>query len=115
MALIIDVVDLLPPEWATTVTVERGGGLDRFGQPKPATTHDIERCLIGEATTEEADQFSEVAQLDAILSGPVAADLTNTDIVRSPASAFAPARTWRVAGHPFFGPLGTKAPLSLEP
>ena len=115
MALILDVVSLLPPEWRVTVTVVRGGGVDRFGKPVPRSEHTVSNCLIGEATTEEVEAFSEVASLDAVLSAPVMADFRSTDAVNSPKSAWAPARKWRVSGHPRFTPLGTKVPLSKEP
>ena len=98
-----------------TVTVKRGGGFDRWGDPLPSTTHEIADCLIGEASSEELEQFSDVASLDGVLYGPVAADVVNTDSIDSPTTAYSPARSWRVAGHPMHGPLGTKVPLTLEP
>ena len=98
-----------------TITVSRAGGFDRWGDPLPGTAHEVADCLIGEATSDEFDQFSDVSQLDGVLYGPVAADIVNTDSVDAPASLWSPARKWRVVGHPLFTPLGTKVPLSLEP
>lgn len=113
--MIRSIVSAFPPEWRVVVTVKRGGGLDRHGKVIPASSHTVSDCLIGEATTEEVERFSTVAALDAVLFAPVRADVRSTDQIDSPASAFAPARRWRVSGEPLFSPLGTKVPLSKEP
>lgn len=113
--MIQDVTSLFPADWRMTVTVKRGGGFDRWGNPLPAVTHEIADCLIGEASSEELEQFSDVSSLDGVLYAPVAADVVNTDSLDSPATAYSPARSWRVAGHAMFTPLGTKVPLTLEP
>ena len=113
--MIQSVVDSFPADWRITVTVRRGGGVDRWGDPLPDTTHEVADCLIGEATSDEVEQFSEVSRLDAVMYAPVAADVVSTDSIDAPASAWSPPRKWRVAGHPLFTPLGTKVPLALEP
>lgn len=113
--MIRSVTSMFPADWRVVATVKRGGGKDRWGNVTPPTTHLVPDCLVGEATSDEVQQFSEVARLDAVLLGPVAADVKNTDVIDTPACAWAPARKWRVAGHVLHTPLGTKVPLTLEP
>lgn len=70
--------------FALTVTVRRGGGRDRFGDPKPSTTHTISGCVKWPRVTGETDDYSQGVSTGYQLALPPGADIVSTDEVLLP-------------------------------
>jgi hypothetical protein len=67
-----------------TVTVLRGGGLDRFGDPQPDTTHEVANCLLAPAGSSESFDSPNTVVTGYVLYGPPNTDLLATDRLTLP-------------------------------
>lgn len=101
---------LAPKEWQLTITVERTGR-DEFGDPLPATSHEIRGCLIGTQQTTDIVDNRAIITTTRMLTAPVAVDLCDGDKITAPATSWCRASVWVIDGEPDFTPLGTRARL----
>lgn len=99
-----------PSDWRCTITVQRGGGRDRDGDPVAATEHTIPDCLVGARATKDPVDRSDLTDSTAVAYAPVRADVVSTDVVVVPEGHFM-AGVYHVDGDPGFWPLGTEIPL----
>lgn len=67
-----------------TVTVERPGSTDQYGNPKPGTTHTVGPCGIAPAGSTEQNYLQDLAEWDLDLIAPHDADISEADIVTLP-------------------------------
>ena len=90
-----------------TITVERPGGKDRFGNPLPPAVHTIEDCWDAPAGTSETSHLEEIVEWDLDLLSPYGADLKPADIVKIPGDS----TRYQVHGRPnrWKGPDGWEA------
>lgn len=80
-----------------TVQIERPGGFDRNGDPKPSSYHDIEGCVWWPVTSNEEDLAGGNAVIIGLmLTTPVGADIDADDLVRFPSDSV----PWYVEGDP---------------
>jgi hypothetical protein len=100
-----------PAGWQTPVTLLRGGGRDREGNPKAEERSDTPPVLVGWRSTSDPVDRSEATEDYAVLyddSFEIA--WTPTDRVEIPDGPW-PSGTWQVDGRPKPWPLGWEVPL----
>lgn len=52
--------DVMASMWGVDVTVLRGGGRDRLGDPRPVTRHHVGQCLLAPGEARESDEYDEL-------------------------------------------------------
>ncbi len=83
-----------------TVTVERSGGTDRYGNPFPGTSHTISGCAVTPRSSEERTDGQATVITGRSLYAPPGADLEPQDVVvLNPAPSDDDDR-WQVDGEP---------------
>jgi hypothetical protein len=79
---------MAPPfPFGMSVTVRRGGGVDKFGDPDPdsVTTHVVAGCAVAPRTsTEDTTGRGDTVIVGLTLYGPYDADIAATDVVELP-------------------------------
>ena len=99
-----------PPSWRTTVTVKRGGGVDRKGIPLPTTEHTVPDCLVSQQGSEEQVRNDDPSTT-CWLYAPPGADFESTDRVVIPDGPLWPSGEFELTGKPSKFPLGMSVPL----
>ncbi len=67
-----------------TVTVERPGGTDRYGNPLPGATHTVDGCATAPAGSSEQTGAAATVEWDLDLLAPFDADIAAQDVVLLP-------------------------------
>lgn len=83
-----------------TVTVERSGGTDRFGNPLPGTSHTIEGCAVAPRSSEERTDGQATVIVGRSLFMPPGADVTAHDVVVLNGDPQPDDERWQVEGEP---------------
>ncbi|TDQ01249.1 hypothetical protein EV186_1021117 [Labedaea rhizosphaerae] len=78
-----------------TVTVSRPGGTNRYGDPLPATEHQVTGCVIAPAGSDEQTDRQEQVTRRATVYADVDADVGATDRL-----VLADGTRWQVIGDP---------------
>lgn len=105
-----------PPEWFTTVTVQRRGPRDRYGKAGKLEEHTVERCLLAPGGTVGPPVQSGAVQSSPTLyrhEGEEPFEFTKDDIIIAPSDSWMPG-TWLVDGRPKRWPFGWEVPLKRE-
>lgn len=66
----LDTVGTFPESWRTDVTILRGGGRDRFGNPQPEQEIPWRGCMIAARATEDPLSRADLTDTAAVLYGP---------------------------------------------
>lgn len=106
------IVDAFPADWRCQVEVHRTGGLDEYGDPRPATVILVDQCLVAAGTATRNDRASAVVTSELALfrdPDPSFRFLASDQIV-VPAGAMN-AGSYMVDGRPLESPLGVEVPL----
>ena len=98
--------------YSEAVQVRRGGGRDRFGDPRPTSTFTIEGCVKWPTTSVETADYSQGVATGYQLALPSGADLRSTDEVRLRSDA-SDSPWWSVRGEPL--PWGPSPFTGWEP
>lgn len=101
-----------PADWTTTVTVKRGGGKDRKGNPQPETELKAGPVLVGwRATADPVDRADLTTDLAVLYDETGTTVYERSDRVVIPDTHAGPTGTWQVDGTPKNWPMGWEVPL----
>lgn len=103
---------MLDYPFTITVKVRRSGGVDRFGDPKTPTVHEIAGCVKWPTSSTENADFSQQVSTGYQLAIPAGADLLNADDVLFPGED-EDGPWWAVDGEPL--PWGPSPFTGREP
>ena len=78
-----------------SVTVSRPGGTNRYGDPLPATEHQVTGCVIAPGGSDEQTESQDQVTRRATVYADLDADLTATDRLVLPDGT-----RWQVIGEP---------------
>lgn len=82
------------------LTVNRGGGVDKFGDPLPTTSHTVSGCAAAPAgSVEHTGDAGTVIDQDTVYA-PHDADVVATDTVTVPAGQAIDPGTYYISGRP---------------
>lgn len=106
------IVAKFPESWKTEVTVHRGGGHDRKGNPLPTTDHQVVECMIGWRSTDDpVDRSDLVTDKPVLYADDPMADFQTGDQVTIPVGPWPSGDFW-LDGSPKRWPLGCEVPLA---
>lgn len=105
-------VTRFPAEWLTDVVVLRGGGRDAKGNPLPVTEILVADCLVGQRSTSDPVDRSDVVDGKAILYRDKGFEFLSTDVIKVPDSHRMGGR-WSVDGRPAEWPTGSEVGLVM--
>lgn len=103
-------VTRFPAEWLTDVVVERSGGRDSRGNPLPVVSLPVTDCLVGQRSTSDPIDRSDVVSGKAILYRDKGFEFLSTDVVNVP-DAHRMGGRWSVDGRPAEWPTGSEVGL----
>ncbi|MGO1562604.1 MAG: hypothetical protein ACTHW7_12345 [Actinomycetaceae bacterium] len=110
----MSIVDRFPAEWLTDVTVLRGGGRDRFGNPLPEEEIPLDGCLAGwGTTTEHTDRTDRTVAQATLYRRRDDFRWRSTDRVRITEDSMLPG-TWAIDGEPKIWPTDVEIGLTRE-
>jgi hypothetical protein len=103
-------VDRFPAEWLADVIVRRSGGRDSRGNPLPVSELEVTNCLIGQRSTADPRDRSDVTEGKAILYRDKGFTFLSTDVIVVP-TGHRMAGKWAVDGRPAEWPTGSEVGL----
>lgn len=83
-----------------TVTIERPGGTDRYGNTLPGTSHIVEGCAVAPRSSEERTDGQATVITGRSLYAPAGADITAGDAVVLNGAPQDDDERWQVNGDP---------------
>lgn len=83
-----------------TVTVERSGGTDRFGNALPGTSHSIAGCAVAPRSSEERTDGQATVISGRSLYLPAGSDITAHDVVVLNGAPQPGDERWQIEGEP---------------
>lgn len=107
-------VKRFPAEWLTDVVVKRGGGRDIKGNPLPVVELPVADCLVGQRSTADPVDRSDVVSSKAILYRDTGFMFFSTDMIKVP-DGHRMAGLWSVEGRPAEWPTGSEVGLVMGP
>lgn len=107
---VADIFDALPEDWFVDVTIRRGGGRDRYGNPLPEVELTAHRVLLGWRATAEPLDFSDLTDDRGTLyaEDEPGIDWRSDDRIVIPTGykLDGGSETWAVDGRPAHWPIG---------